>query len=243
MSQTLAPTQPAAGPPPAPTAPLCARVAIHANTQEPPSIEEVAADDPLVLIEELCERAEGASVLPAPAIREVIENLIHADFRDAVVTVADEGHTLRVSDHGPGIADIERAIEPGYSSADRRARSVVRGVGGGLPLARAMMDHAGGTLVLDANLGTGATVTLALPVTQQTPAGEPVCSETARMIMALLLEIGSGRADRLAQELGRSRAECGRELALLQHRGLACREPGGAHRLTDAGTALLATLF
>lgn len=61
--------------------------------------------------------------------------------------------------------------------------------------------------------------------------------------MALLLEIGSGRADRLARELGRDRGECGRELALLQHRGLVSREAGGIHRLTEAGSALLATLF
>ena len=75
------------------------------------------------------------------------------------------------------------------------------------------------------------------------PAPEPVCSEAARVILALLLEIGSARPARLAEELDRSRAECGRELATLQHRGLVAVEPGGARRLTEAGEALVATLF
>ena len=35
----------------------------------------------------------------------------------------------------------------------------------------------------------------------------------------------------------------GRELALLQHRGLVAREPSGPRRLTEAGAALVATLF
>jgi Mn-dependent DtxR family transcriptional regulator len=70
-----------------------------------------------------------------------------------------------------------------------------------------------------------------------------VCSETAREILALLLEIASATPARLADELGRSRSECGRELALLQHRGLVAREPGGPRRLTEAGAALVATLF
>jgi hypothetical protein len=104
------------------------------------------------------------------------------------------------------------------------------------------MACGGGRLELGANLGHGAVVTLALPA-PAAPEPEPVCSEAARVILALLLEIGSGRPDRLAMELGRSRAECGRELALLQHRGLTSRGREGAHRLTDAGTALVATLF
>jgi hypothetical protein len=111
-----------------------------------------------------------------------------------------------------------------------------------LPLAATLMASAGGRLELAENLGGGAAVTLSVPA-PDAPAPEAVCSEAARVIMALLLEIGSGRPERLARELGRSRAECGRELALLQHRGLVAREPGGARRLTEAGTTLVATLF
>ena len=105
-----------------------------------------------------------------------------------------------------------------------------------------MMSAAGGRLVLEENLGGGAAVTLALPAPEG-PGPEPVCSETAREILALLLEIASATPVRLADELGRPRSECGRELALLQHRGLVAREPTGARRLTEAGASLVATLF
>lgn len=220
----------------------CARVAVYSGGDEPPTVDTLHADDPIALIEDLCDAVDQRSPLPAPAVREVIENLVHAGFREALVSILDDGHTLRVTDHGPGIDDPVRALLPGYSTAGTAERTVVRGVGGGLPVASSMMRQAGGHLVIEENLGAGAAITMSLPA-PTVPAAEPVCSDTARLIMALLLEIGSGRPDRLARELDRDRGECGRELALLQHRGLVSREPGGIHRLTEAGTALLATLF
>jgi hypothetical protein len=240
MPPTLAPTPTSSAG--SAVAAVCARVAVYGASDEPPTIIEVRGDDEIEAIEELCEVAERHSPLPAPAVREVVENLVHAGFRDALISILDGGHTVRVSDHGPGIADPLRALQPGFSSAGPAERRVVRGVGGGLPLARQMVAAAGGSLEIDENLGGGAAVTLALPSAPE-PASTAPCSETARMIMALLLEMGAARADRLALELGRDRGECGRELALLQHRGLVAREPGGAHSLTETGSALLATLF
>jgi hypothetical protein len=217
-------------------------VAVYAGAGDPPVVEELRDHDPAALIEALCDAVADRSSLPEPAVREVVENLVHAGFRDAVVSVLDGGATVRVADHGPGIADPALALQPGFSGAGPAERAVVRGVGGGLPLAAELMAAAGGRLEIGANLGGGAAVTLAVPAADPPPA-EAVCSETARVILALLLEIGSGGPERLAAELGRSRAECGRELALLQHRGLVSREPGGDRRLTDAGAALVVTLF
>lgn len=222
--------------------PVRVRLALYGAPGEPPLVDDLEDDDAVALIEAVCDAVGERSPLPAPAVREVVENLVHAGFRDAVVSLLDAGCTLRVSDHGPGIADPARARQPGFTAAGPEARAIVRGVGGGLPLADEMIAAAGGRLDLEENLGGGAAVTLAIPA----PAGagpEPVCSETAREILALLLEIASATPARLADELGRSRSECGRELALLQHRGLVAREPGGPRRLTEAGTALVATLF
>lgn len=218
------------------------RLAVWSGALEPPVVDELADDDAVTLIEAVCGAVGERSPLPAPAVREVVENLVHAGFRDAVVTVLDGGHTVRVADRGPGVADPVRALQPGFSSAGPEARAVVRGVGGGLPLAAAMMAAAGGRLDIDANLDGGAVITLAMPA-PEAPAVEPVCSDAARVILALLLEVGAAGPERLADELGCPRAECGRELALLQHRGLVSREPGGARRLTEAGAALVATLF
>jgi hypothetical protein len=223
--------------------PVRARLAVYGGPAEPPQVEEVADDDAVGLIDALCDAIGERSPLPAPAVREVVENLVHASFRDAVVSVLDAGHTVRVSDHGPGIADPVRALLPGFTTAGPEARAIVRGVGGGLPLAHEMMVAVGGRLDLEDNLGGGAAVTLAVSAPEGSAGVTPVCSETAREILALLLEIANATPARLADELGRSRSECGRELALLQHRGLVTREPSGPRRLTDAGAALVATLF
>lgn len=222
--------------------PFGVRLAVYGAPGEPPLVEEIRDDDAVALIEAVCDAVGERSGLPAPAVREVVENLVHAAFADAVVSVLDGGGTLRVSDHGPGIADPRRAVLPGFSSAGPEARAIVRGVGGGLPLALAMMGEAGGRLEIEENLGAGTAVTLTLAA-PPAPSAEPVCSETAREILALLLELPNADPARLAGELGRSRAECGRELALLQHRGLVAREPSGPRRLTEAGAHLVATLF
>ncbi len=223
--------------------PAAARVAVYSAPGEPPHVDELSDADPAALIEDLCDAVCEHTRLPGPAVREVIENLIHAGFADALVSILDGGHTLRVSDHGPGIADPQRALTPGVTSAGPEVRGIVRGVGGGLPLAHELMATHGGRLDIAENLGGGATVTLALPSPPGAAPAAQGCSETARTILALLLEVGSAAPQDLARELGRSRSECGRELVALQHRGLVSRDPSGARRLTEAGTSLVATLF
>ena len=245
MSRTLTLTLPLPAAADPATEPARARLAAYSAPGEPPIVEELAAPDAISLIEALCDAVGDRSPLPAPAVREVIENLVHADFRDAVVSVLDGGHTVRVSDHGPGIDDPGRALQAGFTTADADDREIIRGVGSGLPLASAAMAGLGGLLELAGNLGGGVAVTLRIPRadTAAGAAAGPVCSEAAREILALLLEIGAAPAARLAAELDRSRAECGRELAHLEHRGLVRREPTGARALTEAGTSLVATLF
>jgi hypothetical protein len=244
MPSTLALTSAAPAVRALPEPAVRARLAVYGAPGEPPAVEELAEADPAVLVERLCDAVADRSPLPAPAVREVVENLVHAGFRDALVSVLDGGAVVRVSDHGPGIPDPARALAPGFSGAGPVEREVVRGVGCGLPLARDLMVSAGGRLEVAENLGGGAAVTLwAPPPPAPAAAGEPACSGAAREMLALLLEVGAATPETLARELGRSRAECGRELALLQHRALVAREPGGARRLTDAGAALVATLF
>ena len=84
----------------------------------------------------------------ATAISEIARNITSYAGRGAVrVTVADrEGRkalVVRAEDDGPGIADIERAMEDGYSTG--------RGLGSGLPGARRLMDR----LIVDSTLGRG----------------------------------------------------------------------------------------
>jgi hypothetical protein len=218
---------------------------VYAVPLSPPVVAEVHAPDAASLIEDLYAGAASAARLPVLAVREVIENLVHARFQDALVSILDGGRTLRVSDRGPGIPDKRLALQPGFSTADEEARSVVRGVGCGLPLAASLMAAEGGALEIDDNLGGGTVATLAAPqeLAPPPPVPSPACSETARRLLALLVELESATPSTLAAELEAPLSECGRELVLLEHRGMVRREPDGLRRLTADGLALVGTLF
>jgi serine/threonine-protein kinase RsbT len=87
----------------------------------------------------------------ATAISEIARNITSYAGRGAVrVAVEDrEGRkalVVRAEDDGPGIADIERALEDGYSTG--------RGLGLGLPGARRLMDR----LVVESARGRGTVV-------------------------------------------------------------------------------------
>jgi serine/threonine-protein kinase RsbT len=58
------------------------------------------------------------------------------------------GIELQFIDRGPGIADISRALEPGYSTG--------RGLGLGLPAVKRLMDE----LQIESNVGQGTRVVL-----------------------------------------------------------------------------------
>jgi serine/threonine-protein kinase RsbT len=87
----------------------------------------------------------------ATAISEIARNITSYAGRGAVrVEVADregrEALVVRAEDDGPGIADIERAMEDGYSTG--------RGLGMGLPGARRLMDR----LIVESALGHGTVI-------------------------------------------------------------------------------------
>lgn len=218
---------------------------MYLEPSEPPAVSEISEDDPGMLIERIFEAVARWARLPIIAVREVIENLVHADFRDALVSVLLGGHMIRVSDSGPGIGDPERAVQPGFTTASARERTIIRGVGSGLPLALSVMDAEGGTIEFAENLGGGTVVTLATPATILEDDSESSVMPGAddRLIMALLLEIGPSTPERLATELSWTIGRCGRELVVLESRGLVTRDLDGCRSLTPAGSRLLSTLF
>ena len=179
------------------------------------------------------------------SIREIIENLVHAHFRDALVSVLSNGHIVRVSDSGPGIPDSELAMQPGFTTAGPQQRTIIRGVGCGLPLAASVMDAEGGTIEFGRNLAGGTVVTLTTPspMIEDDSEHTVMLAEDDRLVMALLLEMGPSLPERLAVELSWTVGRCGRELVVLESRGLVCRDSDGRRSLTPNGSRLLATLF
>ena len=62
-----------------------------------------------------------------------INMVIHAGGGVAEVAVYDEYIEIVLDDHGPGISDIDKAMQEGYSTASDNIRSLGFGAGMGLP--------------------------------------------------------------------------------------------------------------
>jgi len=92
--------------------------------------------------------------LIATAISEVARNIVsYAGSGEIVMRVIRQGQrrgiTVVARDQGPGIADIERAMEDGFSTS--------RGLGLGLPGSKRLMDEF--ELVSEVGKGTEITMT------------------------------------------------------------------------------------
>ena len=59
--------------------------------------------------------------------------VLHGGDGTLEMTIEDDRLTLDISDDGPGIEDIARAMLPGYSTASEDARELGFGAGMGLP--------------------------------------------------------------------------------------------------------------
>ena len=95
-------------------------------------------------------------------IRELVENFIHAQFSEPVISILDNGDTIRFADQGPGIDDKERAFEFGVTSADKSKKRYIRGTGAGLPMVQQYVEAAGGAISVEDNLGSGTVVTVSV---------------------------------------------------------------------------------
>jgi hypothetical protein len=259
------------GPAPDAEAPVdCAlrsRVAFYADEEGAPYVEDVLSDGVEDHIGALTGRVydlarEAGGDIPETAIREVVENLVHARFREPVISIFDGGQTIRVSDAGPGIPDPNRAMLPGFTTADGSAKRYIRGVGSGLPIARESLSSHGGSLAIDSNLGGGAVVTLSArracvasgdvtppdrrpePTPHPTldmaiPESRPHVSTRHKRVLALVMEAGEAGPSLVARELGVGLSTAHRDLASLEAVGLIASGEGGKRALTQQGASYL----
>ncbi len=79
--------------------------------------------------------------VPADIVRRVaigtysaeMHVIIHAGGGQVMAEVVSDATVIRVSDHGPGIPDIQKAMQEGYSTAPEHVRQMGFGAGMGLP--------------------------------------------------------------------------------------------------------------
>ena len=89
-----------------------------------------------------------------------INMVIHADGGEAQVEVGMDEIVIRMVDQGPGIPDVNQAMQEGYSTASVDARELGFGAGMGLPNMKRYSDQ----MNIDTTPGVGTTVTLRIQI-------------------------------------------------------------------------------
>ncbi len=97
--------------------------------------------------------------IPPEIIRKVsiamyegeINMVIHAGGGEAEILVCENCVEIHLIDHGPGIANIEQAMQEGFSTAPDNIRSLGFGAGMGLPNMKRYSDY----MKIESELGKG----------------------------------------------------------------------------------------
>ena len=85
-----------------------------------------------------------------------INMVIHANGGTADVAIFPDRIELVLADRGPGIPDVQKAMEEGFSTASEAARNLGFGAGMGLP----NMKKYSHQMKVDSTPGVGTTVTM-----------------------------------------------------------------------------------
>lgn len=106
--------------------------------------------------------------LPSPIIKRTsiamfeaeINMAVHAGGGEASIEIDDDQIIIIMKDTGPGIADIEKAMEEGYSTAPQKIQELGFGAGMGLPNMKRNSDF----FNIDSKVGEGTTVTMKIKI-------------------------------------------------------------------------------
>lgn len=230
-----------------------ARVALYDDLQSSPRITKIEPAGTHEFIQNLTVAVYEQSKLaggkiPYTRILEVVENFIHAQFREIVVSILDDGNTIRFADQGPGIVNKEKAQMPGFTTAIEPMKDYIHGVGSGLPIVKDYFDEHGGSIVIEDNLESGAVVTISLlPKPKPAPVREPLPLPR--------FDLGAREQDFLKQlyredelrvtdfiQRGYSNSTASNTLAKLEEQGLVEKLPNKKRTLTPIGRQLAPTL-
>jgi len=85
-----------------------------------------------------------------------INMVIHAGGGEAEVLIREDCVEIILRDKGPGIADIEQAMQEGFSTAPDNIRSLGFGAGMGLPNMKRYTDD----MQIESQVGVGTTITM-----------------------------------------------------------------------------------
>lgn len=85
-----------------------------------------------------------------------INMVIHAHGGELNVDISSQEIVMVLKDQGPGIADVDQAMQAGFSTAPDNVRALGFGAGMGLPNMKKYSDE----MKIDTEVGVGTTVTM-----------------------------------------------------------------------------------
>lgn len=89
-----------------------------------------------------------------------INMVIHAGGGDADIMISEEYIDIVLKDNGPGIENIEKAMQEGYSTAPDNIRTLGFGAGMGLPNMKRYSDY----MDIHSEVGVGTTITMRINI-------------------------------------------------------------------------------
>lgn len=237
------------------------RIAVYPEDSRPEVVEAAASSPGAATVKFsklVMERVEGK--IPEEAVREIVENLIHAGYRGVVISILNNGSVVRVSDKGSGIESKSRAMEFGFSGATPETLGKIRGVGAGLGIAKAAVERVGGTVTIEDNIGGGTVATISVPAEGSTreensPAEKPPrrrypdavpkmnISERQQKVLITVLECGEVGPSTVAEQLEISVSTAYRDLSVLEEHGLIVAAESGKREMSPLGRDLVEAII
>jgi len=89
-----------------------------------------------------------------------INMVIHAGGGEVDLIIDENQIVIRLEDHGPGIANVELAMQEGFSTAPESIRNLGFGAGMGLPNMKRYSDD----MKIETELGYGTTITMTISI-------------------------------------------------------------------------------
>jgi hypothetical protein len=240
-----------------------ARVAIYDDLLSAPRVIDIEPAPIMDFIESIASTTYDSSKkqggeLPYTVIREIAENFIHANFKECVVSILDNGNTIHFSDQGPGIEKKRLVLQPGVSSAVSEMKHYIRGVGSGLPIVKEYLEFKSGHLSIEDNARGGVIITLSVvPSTplREEPLSAPVLTyenkkpqqslatldKRSLKVLKLFYENGMLGPSDLIDPIEVSVTTAHRILVDLEKRGLIEQAPNRKRILSSKGVAYFET--
>lgn len=205
------------------------------------SVESFMQEAPQVVFENI--RGKN-SPLPLEVVKELVQNLIHSDFTDCLVSILDEGKTIRVADRGKGIKDKEKVLRAGFTSSSAEMAKFIRGVGAGLYLVKENLKMSGGILTIEDNLEGGTVVTISTAGTLlgegfQGQDEDMYLTDRQKKILFCFSDVGKTGPSQISREIGIPIATAYRDIVLLEKKGLIISVSSGKRHLTQKGIRYL----